>query len=103
MLGDSFYDSVLRELVAALGAALFFGNLWALYRRRADAQIASQRTVARNRPVDNKWIGQRIADPDIDMATIARGQGATGFGPCAGGGASWTKSQSGADIYTRGL
>jgi thiamine pyrophosphate-dependent acetolactate synthase large subunit-like protein len=38
--------------------------------------------VARNRPVDNKWIGQRISDPDIDMATIARGQGAQGFGPC---------------------
>ena len=38
--------------------------------------------VARNRPVDNKWIGQRIADPDIDMATVARGQGAKGFGPC---------------------
>lgn len=38
--------------------------------------------VARNRPVDNKWIGQRISDPDIDMAMIARGQGAKGFGPC---------------------
>ena len=38
--------------------------------------------VARNRPVDNKWIGQRISDPDIDIAMIARGQGATGFGPC---------------------
>jgi thiamine pyrophosphate-dependent acetolactate synthase large subunit-like protein len=38
--------------------------------------------VARNRPVDNKWIGQRISDPDIDIATVAKGQGATGFGPC---------------------
>ena len=38
--------------------------------------------IARNRPVDNKWIGQRISDPDLDMATIARGQGAKGFGPC---------------------
>jgi thiamine pyrophosphate-dependent acetolactate synthase large subunit-like protein len=38
--------------------------------------------VARNRPVDNKWIGQRISDPDIDMAMVARGQGAKGFGPC---------------------
>jgi len=35
----------------------------------------------RNRPVENRWIGQRISDPDIDMATIARGQGALGFGP----------------------
>jgi thiamine pyrophosphate-dependent acetolactate synthase large subunit-like protein len=38
--------------------------------------------VARNRPVDNKWIGQRIADPDIDIGMVARGQGAKGFGPC---------------------
>ena len=38
--------------------------------------------VARSRPVDNKWIGQRISDPDIDMGMIARGQGAKGFGPC---------------------
>jgi thiamine pyrophosphate-dependent acetolactate synthase large subunit-like protein len=38
--------------------------------------------IARNRPIDNKWIGQRVSDPEIDMATIARGQGATGFGPC---------------------
>jgi thiamine pyrophosphate-dependent acetolactate synthase large subunit-like protein len=37
--------------------------------------------VARNRPVENKWIGQRISDPDIDMAQIARAQGARGFGP----------------------
>ena len=36
--------------------------------------------------VDNKWIGQRISDPDIDMATIARGQGAKGFGPCRNAG-----------------
>jgi thiamine pyrophosphate-dependent acetolactate synthase large subunit-like protein len=37
--------------------------------------------VARNRPVENKWIGQRISDPDIDMAQMARAQGAHGFGP----------------------
>jgi thiamine pyrophosphate-dependent acetolactate synthase large subunit-like protein len=35
----------------------------------------------RNRPVGNRWIGQRIADPEPDLATLARGQGATGFGP----------------------
>ena len=35
----------------------------------------------RNRPVENKWIGQRISDPDIDIAAMARAQGATGFGP----------------------
>jgi hypothetical protein len=73
VLGDSFYDGVLRELVAALGAALFFGNLWALYRRRADAQIASQRTVARNRP-GSPVRGYRRSDANADLpqAPLAR-------------------------------
>jgi thiamine pyrophosphate-dependent acetolactate synthase large subunit-like protein len=35
----------------------------------------------RNRPVENRWIGQRISDPDIDMAGVARAQGGVGFGP----------------------
>jgi thiamine pyrophosphate-dependent acetolactate synthase large subunit-like protein len=35
----------------------------------------------RERPVENRWIGQRIADPDIDLAVMARAQGAEGFGP----------------------
>ena len=34
----SFYDQVLRELVAAFGAALLIGNGLALVRRRADAK-----------------------------------------------------------------
>ncbi len=35
----------------------------------------------RHRPVENRWIGQRISDPDIDLAAMARAQGADGFGP----------------------
>jgi thiamine pyrophosphate-dependent acetolactate synthase large subunit-like protein len=35
----------------------------------------------RSRPAANRWIGQRIADPEPDLATLARGQGAAGFGP----------------------
>jgi thiamine pyrophosphate-dependent acetolactate synthase large subunit-like protein len=35
----------------------------------------------RGRPVENRWVGQRIADPDIDIAAMARAQGAQGFGP----------------------
>ncbi len=35
----------------------------------------------RGRPVENRWIGQRISDPDIDHAGLARAQGAAGFGP----------------------
>jgi thiamine pyrophosphate-dependent acetolactate synthase large subunit-like protein len=35
----------------------------------------------RGRLVDNKWIGQRMSDPDIDLAMMARSQGAIGIGP----------------------
>jgi thiamine pyrophosphate-dependent acetolactate synthase large subunit-like protein len=35
----------------------------------------------RTRPVENKWIGQRMADPEIDLAAMGRAQGAQGFGP----------------------
>lgn len=39
----------------------------------------------RNRPVENRWIGQRIADPEIDLARLAQAQGAQGFGPITDG------------------
>ena len=35
----------------------------------------------RNRPVENRWVGQRISEPDIDIAAMGRAQGAQGFGP----------------------
>ena len=39
--------------------------------------------VARERPVENRWIGQRMADPEIDLAGLARAQGLVGLGPIA--------------------
>jgi thiamine pyrophosphate-dependent acetolactate synthase large subunit-like protein len=38
----------------------------------------------RSRPVENRWIGQRISGPDIDLAMMARAQGAEGIGPVTG-------------------
>ncbi|HZQ62424.1 MAG TPA: thiamine pyrophosphate-binding protein [Casimicrobiaceae bacterium] len=35
----------------------------------------------RNRPVENRWIGMRMSDPPLDLALLARGQGAVGLGP----------------------
>jgi thiamine pyrophosphate-dependent acetolactate synthase large subunit-like protein len=35
----------------------------------------------RGRPVENRWIGQRISGPDIDIAMMARAQGTEGIGP----------------------
>jgi len=37
--------------------------------------------LQRGRPPENRWIGQAIRDPDIDLATMARGQSCTGIGP----------------------
>lgn len=35
----------------------------------------------RDRPVENRWIGMRIDDPDVDLAAMARAQGAQALGP----------------------
>jgi thiamine pyrophosphate-dependent acetolactate synthase large subunit-like protein len=35
----------------------------------------------RGRPAENRWIGQAIRDPDIDLAAMARAQGCIGIGP----------------------
>jgi thiamine pyrophosphate-dependent acetolactate synthase large subunit-like protein len=35
----------------------------------------------RGRPVENRSIGLRMSDPPMDLAMLARGQGALGFGP----------------------
>ena len=73
MLGESFYDSVMRELVFALGAALFVANAFALYRRRLDSRAAIQRTVARNRagsPV--RGYKRTEESTDLPQAPLAR-------------------------------
>ena len=44
----NFYDEVLRELIAAIGAALFVGNLVALVRRRRDIEARGAAAGARN-------------------------------------------------------
>jgi len=73
VLGDSFYDSVMRELIFALGAALFLANAYALYRRRLDGRAAAQRTVARHRPGSQVRGYQRTHEStDLPQAPLAR-------------------------------
>src|SRR5579859_2811114 len=36
---------------------------------------------ARSRPLENRWVGQRIADPAPDLAALARSLGLRGIGP----------------------
>jgi hypothetical protein len=42
-----------------------------------------QERMARLRggPVENRWIGQRIDEPGLDLAAMARAQGAVALGP----------------------
>ncbi len=44
---------------------------------RHQGRMAEQR----GRPPENRWIGQRIENPDVDIAGMARMQGAAGIGP----------------------
>ena len=37
--------------------------------------------MTRGRPPENRWIGQRISEPDVDIAAMGRSQGATAIGP----------------------
>jgi thiamine pyrophosphate-dependent acetolactate synthase large subunit-like protein len=37
--------------------------------------------IQRGRPPENRWIGQHIGEPDVDIAAMARSMGAVGIGP----------------------
>jgi hypothetical protein len=69
----SFYDGIMRELVFALGAAMFVACAAALYRRKSDAQAAAHRTVARHR-AGSPVRGYRRAGEasDLTQAPVAR-------------------------------
>ena len=40
-----------------------------------------QTALHRGRPTENRWIGQRISKPDVDVTSLAVAQGLTAFGP----------------------
>jgi hypothetical protein len=62
---SSFYDEVLRELMLALGGALFLANAYALARRRRDAQGARSTAGSKRR-------GGFDSDADLAQAPVAR-------------------------------
>jgi thiamine pyrophosphate-dependent acetolactate synthase large subunit-like protein len=68
----------------AVGAALALPLLVVVANNQSffNDEVHQERVARmRNRPIDNKWIGMRISDPDIDLAALAQAQGAQGFGP----------------------
>jgi hypothetical protein len=58
--------------------------------------------VERSRPPENRWIGMRIGDPDIDLAAMARAQGATGIGPVTRPQDVASAIEQGVDIVRKG-
>lgn len=56
----------------------------------------------RDRPVANKWIGQRLDDPPVDLVGMARCQGLTGEGPITSLAALPDAIRRGAEIVSAG-
>jgi hypothetical protein len=61
----TFYDEVMRELVLALGGALFLANALALFRRRSDGS-RSGRSSRPTRPASHS------SSTDLAQAPLAR-------------------------------
>jgi hypothetical protein len=55
-----FYDEVLRQLLVALGAALFLGNLLALIRGHPPADIVRQAEAAGKEPPQRPPVGRTV-------------------------------------------
>jgi hypothetical protein len=66
------YDELLKELMIALGAALFIGSALALSRRRTDREKAKGRAVAKHRPGSPVRGQSKKATTDLVQAPIAR-------------------------------
>jgi len=75
-----FYDQVLRELVVALGAALFVGNALAMLRRRRDqatravpagARSTKAKGASRRRATGRTEEGELVAAPRVRSALFA--------------------------------
>ena len=47
-----------------------------------DVEHQERMALMRDRPVENKWIGQFMNDPEVDIVKMADAQGAKGFGQC---------------------
>ena len=56
-----FYDEVLRELLVAMGGALFVGNLMALLRRRAPAPVRRTGTDHEGQPLAEAPLARTVA------------------------------------------
>lgn len=57
---------------------------------------------ARGRPAENRWIGQRLTDPEVDICAMARAQGFDTVGPLTGHAEFEAALESAADTVLNG-
>ncbi len=82
ILGDGDYLMGLTALWTAAHARVPLLVVVANNNSYFNDELHQERVArVRGRPVENRWIGQRIADPAPDLALLARGQGLAGIGP----------------------
>jgi hypothetical protein len=71
--GVSFYDEVLRQLLVALGAALFLGNLLALIRGHPPADVVREWEEAGKEPPPRPPVGRTLAYLVIGLIVMVWG------------------------------
>ena len=82
VIGDGGYMMGVNALWTAANAGIPMLMLVCNNRSFFNDELHQERVARqRNRPVENRWIGQRISNPPPDLAMLARGQGLTGIGP----------------------
>ena len=82
VIGDGDYMMGVNALWTAANARIPMLVVVCNNRSFFNDEIHQERVARqRKRPIENRWIGQRISDPPPDLAMMARGQGLTGIGP----------------------
>ena len=82
IIGDGDYMMGVNALWTAANAQIPLLMIVCNNRSFFNDELHQERMARqRNRPVENRWIGQRITNPEPDLAAMARAQGWTGYGP----------------------
>jgi acetolactate synthase-1/2/3 large subunit len=82
ILGDGEFLMSVQALWTA--AHYHIPSLWVLNNNRSyfNDEAHQQNTAKlRERPIENAWIGQRVENPEVNYADVARGFGVEGEGP----------------------
>ena len=82
VVGDGDYSMGVNALWTASSLRLPLMMVVANNRSYFNDEVHQERMAKqRGRPVENKWIGQRLQDPELDLSGLARAQGFEASGP----------------------